>query len=108
MPPCPGIVDPKSFTPRSRLIELKTSPPAKPRRQETKARAAACSGVNGVIHHRAAPIPVALTIPPMKPSQVLLGLTFGATAWRPSVLPQTRSEEHTSELQSRGHLVCRL
>src|SRR5690625_6978182 len=22
--------------------------------------------------------------------------------------PQTRSEEHTSELQSRGHLVCRL
>src|SRR5690625_6350350 len=24
------------------------------------------------------------------------------------VLPETRSEEHTSELQSRGHLVCRL
>src|SRR5207253_5467948 len=23
-------------------------------------------------------------------------------------LPQDRSEEHTSELQSRGHLVCRL
>src|SRR5690625_7002224 len=23
-------------------------------------------------------------------------------------LPRTRSEEHTSELQSRGHLVCRL
>src|SRR5207253_11502992 len=23
-------------------------------------------------------------------------------------LPSTRSEEHTSELQSRGHLVCRL
>src|SRR5207253_6240092 len=23
-------------------------------------------------------------------------------------LPNTRSEEHTSELQSRGHLVCRL
>src|SRR5690625_6326552 len=23
-------------------------------------------------------------------------------------IPQSRSEEHTSELQSRGHLVCRL
>src|SRR5207253_7019247 len=27
---------------------------------------------------------------------------------RRAQLPQTRSEEHTSELQSRGHLVCRL
>src|SRR5690625_6913974 len=26
----------------------------------------------------------------------------------PSILPVGRSEEHTSELQSRGHLVCRL
>src|SRR5690625_5960501 len=26
----------------------------------------------------------------------------------PVVTQQTRSEEHTSELQSRGHLVCRL
>src|SRR5690625_6545220 len=25
-----------------------------------------------------------------------------------NVIPFTRSEEHTSELQSRGHLVCRL
>src|SRR5690625_6087670 len=25
-----------------------------------------------------------------------------------TVVPQRRSEEHTSELQSRGHLVCRL
>src|SRR5690625_1919717 len=25
-----------------------------------------------------------------------------------TVVPRTRSEEHTSELQSRGHLVCRL
>src|SRR5690625_6239118 len=33
-------------------------------------------------------------------------------AWRwlrqPPELPAHRSEEHTSELQSRGHLVCRL
>src|SRR5207253_3714086 len=27
---------------------------------------------------------------------------------RPASAPATRSEEHTSELQSRGHLVCRL
>src|SRR5690625_6337690 len=27
---------------------------------------------------------------------------------RPRVLAAERSEEHTSELQSRGHLVCRL
>src|SRR5690625_7014753 len=29
----------------------------------------------------------------------------GETAWK---VPVVRSEEHTSELQSRGHLVCRL
>src|SRR5439155_9128286 len=29
-----------------------------------------------------------------------------SSKWRPS--PMGRSEEHTSELQSRGHLVCRL
>src|SRR5437870_9066430 len=31
----------------------------------------------------------------------------GSDVWY-SVLKITRSEEHTSELQSRGHLVCRL
>src|SRR5437870_7411342 len=31
------------------------------------------------------------------------------SSWAASSLaPQRRSEEHTSELQSRGHLVCRL
>src|SRR5207253_8552086 len=28
--------------------------------------------------------------------------------WRPGPMTVLRSEEHTSELQSRGHLVCRL
>src|SRR5690625_2329703 len=32
--------------------------------------------------------------------------TFAATRWIDALMP--RSEEHTSELQSRGHLVCRL
>src|SRR5690625_1128550 len=31
-----------------------------------------------------------------------------ATALRELIHPEVRSEEHTSELQSRGHLVCRL
>src|SRR5690625_4008179 len=49
----------------------------------------------------------------------LLRLTGGATLLREerlrvglraqgTLLPGERSEEHTSELQSRGHLVCRL
>src|SRR5690625_5631682 len=29
-------------------------------------------------------------------------------AWAKHMMGQNRSEEHTSELQSRGHLVCRL
>src|SRR5690625_3536550 len=34
---------------------------------------------------------------------------FGAKVLHPAtLLPAVRSEEHTSELQSRGHLVCRL
>src|SRR6266513_6564891 len=41
---------------------------------------------------------------PISPAAVNFGLQ--ATGW-PSA-PQTRSEEHTSELQSRFDLVCRL
>src|SRR5439155_25914080 len=32
----------------------------------------------------------------------------GRTVLRINIMKPTRSEEHTSELQSRGHLVCRL
>ena len=49
---------------------------------------AACQGSNGVAHHSAAPINVALATPPIKPSQVRLGLMAGAITWRPSNLPQ--------------------
>src|SRR5207253_10766423 len=38
----------------------------------------------------------------------LTGLTFPLTIAAGQSVPFTRSEEHTSELQSRGHLVCRL
>src|SRR5439155_22751250 len=37
---------------------------------------------------------------------VLAGLTL-ATKPAPAQTVESRSEEHTSELQSRGHLVCR-
>src|SRR5690625_6440800 len=42
---------------------------------------------------------------PLRPSLCLLpnGSTRSKTSWQ-----KERSEEHTSELQSRGHLVCRL
>src|SRR5207253_10883155 len=46
--------------------------------------------------------------PPSGPAQrkILRGLSAQLTG---AVLPDgSRSEEHTSELQSRGHLVCRL
>src|SRR5207253_11159697 len=39
-----------------------------------------------------------LEVPPVIGAAVQNGATFGS---------QLRSEEHTSELQSRGHLVCR-
>src|SRR5690625_6053734 len=53
-----------------------------------------------------------------RPTFVQPGLRFeyrfgpgyqATTTWRARYLPNapTRSEEHTSELQSRGHLVCR-
>src|ERR1035438_5846181 len=35
------------------------------------------------------------------------GATIG-TGWPPEAMARTRSEEHTSELQSLRHLVCRL
>src|SRR5207253_8085030 len=39
----------------------------------------------------------------------LVTLTIWCVAlWSHQPEPQPRSEEHTSELQSRGHLVCRL
>src|SRR5438445_5755048 len=38
----------------------------------------------------------------------LFGWKRGATDYRVSALPFGRSEEHTSELQSRQYLVCRL
>src|ERR1039458_8763771 len=37
-----------------------------------------------------------------------LGLAFKRIQFTPDLMPSDRSEEHTSELQSLRHLVCRL
>src|SRR2546429_3404939 len=51
-------------------------------------------------------------IGPGNPPSGLLGTARSSRAWRPFAdkhrRPAERSEEHTSELQSRLHLVCRL
>src|SRR3989442_11673152 len=39
---------------------------------------------------------------------VNLSLGFHVKTWKPKLRLTYRSEEHTSELQSRPHLVCRL
>src|SRR5437870_7984276 len=42
----------------------------------------------------------------VKPGDILVGKV--APKSKSELTPEERSEEHTSELQSRGHLVCRL
>src|SRR5258708_26946790 len=42
------------------------------------------------------------------PTQPQLTTTSQPAPWRPAPSRLTRSEEHTSELQSPDHLVCRL
>src|SRR5690625_6376686 len=49
--------------------------------------------------------PLTQTLDEMK--QIFLRLGFDVSAG-PEIEDDFRSEEHTSELQSRGHLVCRL
>src|SRR2546422_3453450 len=49
------------------------------------------------------------SIPPVRAAPALAGrLVPNAPEEAPRLLPYARSEEHTSELQSRLHLVCRL
>src|SRR5690625_5713120 len=43
-----------------------------------------------------------------KPDLVAAGATWAATPREVGAAADAESEEHTSELQSRGHLVCRL
>ena len=89
MPPCPSIMCPQSFTPRSRLIADITSPPKKPMTFTVSAISAACQKVNGVIQNSVAPISVASATPPSNPSSVLDGDSRGATLRLPNSLPHT-------------------
>src|SRR5207253_11446177 len=49
----------------------------------------------------------ALDEPPLS-AEAKCGLATAAANNPPEAVKNSRSEEHTSELQSRGHLVCRL
>ena len=74
----------------SRLIALIVTSPAKPATGSTTAMVArpmSCSGVNSGPKNQISAAVVAQ--PPRKPSQVLLGLTFGMILLRPNSLPQT-------------------
>src|SRR5690625_5765853 len=44
----------------------------------------------------------------LRASSGMTQIAFTGTLEAIWVIPEDRSEEHTSELQSRGHLVCRL
>src|SRR5439155_26138185 len=59
--------------------------------------------ISAAINFRLSPMTMALRMYGLVLSRFSMGC--GATNFPPAVL---RSEEHTSELQSRGHLVCRL
>src|SRR5437660_2420582 len=57
--------------------------------------------------HDALPISLEPRVPRTRPAAEAARAGKGAASER-SPHPSRRSEEHTSELQSRGHLVCRL
>src|SRR5687768_18014750 len=67
---------------------------------------------SGEVAQRQPDVAVALALPPADPpvpDRVRpLGVPRGRGRLAEPVLGQGRSEEHTSELQSRLHLVCRL
>src|SRR3712207_7664753 len=86
--------------------------PAWPARRATSDGALPCS-----VCSSSAPSPVtARTAPSSAPSRPTRSQTSPApdtmlapsTASAPAAVPPARSEEHTSELQSRQYLVCRL
>src|SRR5690625_6824930 len=74
-----------------------------------------CPGRIGQSHGRSRDRPRGRARPPALPAgprpaaaqRAMARQERSAPAWRPPGLT-LRSEEHTSELQSRGHLVCRL
>src|SRR6266702_5512530 len=88
--PCGSKAVPSALLPRS--LASRASAPA--------ATATQTGGFTKKIHRQ--PGPCEITPPRKTPAAAAIPLTAPQT---PSAV---RSEEHTSELQSRGHLVCRL
>src|SRR5690625_6558702 len=85
------------------------SPPARPTMPET---APMLSGNSSPMYLKVEAMPKAKTIPSTKSStvksQIGSAMRKLTTPSRVRIASSVRSEEHTSELQSRGHLVCRL
>src|SRR5207253_10346900 len=52
--------------------------------------------------------PIVISVSPSQSGRHMTATQEGATQKKSSPSIVGRSEEHTSELQSRGHLVCRL
>src|SRR5690554_7205933 len=67
----------------------------------------AFTGTHPVIQRRTAPIPLHLVLETLERG-IQPRLTAPGTPFQPAFHLLDRSEEHTSELQSRPHLVCRL
>src|SRR5690606_24580746 len=86
----PGMNCEVSLTPMSRLTALMVTSPAKPASGSAAATTASATPSSGANSGPANQISAAVeTQPPMKPSQVLLGLTLGVILRRPNSLPQT-------------------
>src|SRR3712207_8019445 len=95
--------------PRSTLFPYTTlfrSPPVRQLRRQQSARQ--LHGRRTAVQHR--PEPPAGDVEGRVRVRVAAGATrrYPALAPLPPIQPETRSEEHTSELQSRPYLVCRL
>ena len=77
-----------SFTPRSRFTSDSARSPSGPRSETSAASPSETARSNGWILATPAPATTkASTVPPARPSQVLFGLTRGASRWRPSLEP---------------------
>src|SRR5690625_6940550 len=82
-------------------------PPASPNRLNAPISSKCCiSRVAVALDVFAMPTYFRALIPPSNPSGPSSSMRRITFCWRS--LSLSRSEEHTSELQSRGHLVCRL
>uniref|UniRef100_A0A7C9ATR0 Uncharacterized protein n=1 Tax=Opuntia streptacantha TaxID=393608 RepID=A0A7C9ATR0_OPUST len=92
MPPCPGIRDPESFTPASRLITDSTRSPKKDPKKFRNPKAITLSRDLGQqrILNSTIEVPMQLANPKTAPSNVFLGLIL-VSGVRPNALPPRKA-----------------